>query len=335
MVTLQRRWLIGLACLLCAPWALSAVAHAQTGPGKPLQNYPTKPVRLVAPFPPGGGTDLLSRLLAVPIGESLGQPVIVDNRPGAGGVVGADIVARSEPDGHTLILVSGSYAATSAYRRKIPYDPVDGIQSIALLGTTGLLMTCHPSVPAAGMKELIAHARANPGKINYASVGIGSVNHLSHELFKLMAKIDIVHVPYKGAGPGLTALIGGEIQIGSFSLVPSIPHLRAGRLRALGITSAKRSALLPDVPAIAEAVPGYIVDHWYGMWGPKGIPAPIVTRWNKEVARVLTSEEMKRQLRGEGLETAGGPPSELHAVLKHAIGQWRKVIVEARIPQTE
>ena len=311
-----------------------AILLAATGGLAPAQAYPTKPIRLVAPFPPGGGTDLLSRIIGVPMSESLGQPVIVDNRPGAGGATGAEIVARAEPDGHTLILVSGSYAATSAYR-KTSYDPVNGIQPIILIGTTGLLMTVHASVPANGVKEFIAHARVNAGKLNYGSVGVGSVNHLSHELFKLMAKVNIVHVPYKGAGPGLAALTGGEVQVGMFSLVPSMPHVRAGRLKALGVTSAKRSAILPDVAAIAESVPGYVVNHWYGMWGPKGIPAPIVARWNKEVARLLNAEDMKKQMRGEGLEPAGGPPDELRAQIKDAVGQWNKVIAEARIARTD
>jgi len=301
-----------------------SLTHAQT--------YPSKPVRLIAPFPPGGGTDLLSRVLAVPISESIGQPVVVDNRPGAGGSLGAEIAVRAAPDGHPLILVSGSYAATSAFR-KLPYDPVDGIEPISLIGRTGLLMTVHPKVPAKGVKELIAYARANPGKLNYASVGVGAVNHLSQELFNLMAKVNIVHVPYKGAGPGLVGLVSGEIQLATFSLVPTIPHIRAGRLRALGITSAKRTSLLPDLPTIAEALPGYVVNHWYGVWGPKGIPKPIVTRWNKEIAQVLHGEKIARQLRGEGLEPAGGPPEELYAVVKDAVETWRKVIVDARIPR--
>jgi tripartite-type tricarboxylate transporter receptor subunit TctC len=196
-------------------------------------------------------------------------------------------------------------------------------------------MTVHASVPVSGVKEFIAYAKANPGKLNYASVGIGAVNHLSHELFKLMAKVNIVHVPYKGAGPGLAALTGGEVQVGSFSLVPSMPHVRAGRIKALGITSAKRSPILPEVAPIADAVPGYVVNHWYGMWGPQGIPAPIVARWNKEVSRMLNADDMKKQMRGEGLDTAGGPPDELRAQIKDAVEQWRKVIVEARIPRTD
>ena len=320
-MTLHSRIALGIA-LLCS----AAGGFAQA--------YPTKPVRLVAPFPPGGGTDLLSRIIAAPMAESLGQPVIVDNRPGAGGATGAEIVARAEPDGHTLILVSGSYAATSAYRQT-SFDPVNGIQPIILLGTTGLLMSVHASVPASSVKEFIALAKASPGKLNYGSVGVGSVNHLSHELFKLMAKVNIVHVPYKGAGPGLAALTAGEVQVGMFSLVPSMPHVRAGRLKAIGVTNAKRSPILPDVAPIADTVPGYIVNHWYGMWGPKGMPASVTLRWNKDVARLLNADDMKKQMRGEGLDTAGGPPDELRAQIKQAVEQWSKVIVEARIPRTE
>ena len=317
------------------PWRLTgALAVILSAAAASAQTYPTKPIRLVAPFPPGGGTDLLSRIIAVPMSESLGQPVIVDNRPGAGGATGAEIVARAEPDGHTIILVSGSYAATSAYRQT-SFDPVNGIQPIIMLGTTGLLMTVHASVPASGVKEFIALAKASPGKLNYGSVGVGSVNHLSHELFKLLAKVNIVHVPYKGAGPGLAALTGGEVQVGMFSLVPSMSHVRAGRLKAIGITSAKRSPILPEVAPIADAVPGYVVNHWYGMWGPKGMPQAIVTRWNKDVARIMNGDEMKKQMRGEGLETAGGPPDELRRQIKDAVEQWRKVIAEARIPRTE
>jgi tripartite-type tricarboxylate transporter receptor subunit TctC len=298
------------------------------------QQYPTKPIRLIAPFAPGGGTDILSRLLAVPLSQTFGEPVVVDNRPGAGGAIGAEITVRAEPDGHTLILVSSSYCATSAYR-KLPYDPVNDIQPIILLGTVGLLMTVHPSVPAASVKEFIAHARANPGKLNYASVGVGSVNHLSHELFKQMTKVNIVHVPYKGGGPALAALVAGESQVTSVSAVPTLPHLRAGRLKALGITTPKRSALLPDVPAIGETVPGYEVTHWYGIWGPKGMRPAIVERWNKEVAKVMTTDEMKRQMQGEGLELAAGPPAELQRYVRNDVEKWRKVIKDGNIKRED
>jgi len=294
------------------------------------QGYPTKPIRMIAPFPPGGGTDLLSRLLAVPLAQTFGQPIIVDNRPGAGGAVGAETAARAEPDGHTLILVSASYCATAAYQ-KTSYDPIDGIQPIILLGTVGLLMTVHPSVPAANVKELIAHVRANPGRLNYASVGIGAVGHLAVELFKQMAKVDLVHVPYKGGGPALQAVIAGEAQFTAVSAVPTLPHLRAGRLKALGITTQKRSPLLPEVPPVSDTVPGFEVTHWYGIWGPKGLPPAIVERWNKEVAKAMSSDDMKRQMQNEGLELAAGPPGQLKEYIRKDVEKWRRVIRDGNI----
>ncbi len=309
---------------------IGAILVCAAAPNTLAQAYPSRPIRLIAPFPPGGGTDILSRIIAAPVSESLGQTVVVDNRPGAGGTIGAEIVVRAEPDGHTLILVSSSYCATAAYR-ELPYDPLKDIQPIILIGTTGLLMTVHPAVPAKSVREFIDYATANPGKLNYASVGLGAVNHLSHELFKRMANVSIVHVPYKGGGPALNAVIGGEVQLTSVSMVPTIPHLRTGRLRAIGITTSRRSAVLPDVPSISETVPGYEVAHWYGMWGPKGMPKAIVARWNKEVAKVLLTDEMKRQMRSEGLEPAAGPPDEFLEAITRDVEKWRRVIREAAI----
>src|SRR5688500_5972826 len=228
------------------------------------QKYPNRPVRLISPFAPGGGTDILSRVLAVPLTESFGHPVVVDNRPGAGGAMGAELAARAEPDGYTFVTVSSSYTATAAYH-KVPYDPVDGIQPVVLLGTTGLLLQVHPSVPAKSVKELIDHAKANPGKLNYASVGVGSVVHLGLEQLKLQTGMNMVHLPYKGGAPALLAVVAGEAQLTAISMVPSLPHVRAGRLRALGITTPKRSSLLPDVPPISDTVPGFEITHWYGI----------------------------------------------------------------------
>ena len=292
--------------------------------------YPTKPIRLVAPFPPGGGTDLLGRVIAVPVGERLGQTVVVDNRPGAGGALGAEIVANAAPDGYTLVMVSSSYAATSAFG-KPSYDPVDGIQPVVLIGTTGIVLSVHPSVPAKSVSEFLAHVKANPGKLNYASVGTGSVAHLLVELFKLETKTNFVHVAYKGGGPALAATIGGEVQITAISAVPSMPHIRAGRLRPLGVTTLKRLSILPDVPSIGDTVPGFEVVHWYAMWAPKGTPRAIVNRWNEEVARVLKSPQMVRQMGNEGLEAAGGPPQEFYDVNKSAVQKWRRVIKEAKL----
>ena len=299
-------------------------------PAASAQKYPTKPIRLISPFAPGGGTDILSRVIGPRISAVIGQPVVVDNRPGAGGALGAEITAKSEPDGYTLITVSSSYAATSAYH-KLTYDPVFGIQPVILLGTTGLLLVTHPSLPAKSVKELIDYAKNSPGKINYATVGVGSVTHLTHELLNLEAKINTVHIPFKGGAPALLGVVGNEAQITSISIVPTLPHLKSGRLRAIGISTIKRSALLPEVPSISETVPGFDVPHWYAIWGPKGIPKDIVALWNREVSRVLLTEEMTKQMRAEGLETAGGPPEQFFNVLKPTVERWRRVVKEAKI----
>ena len=308
----------------------SAVILSAGSPPIAAQKYPVKPMRLISPFAPGGGTDILSRLLAVPITEAFGQPVVVDNRPGAGGATGAEIVARAEPDGYTLVTVSSSYAATSAYG-KPSYDPINGIQPIILLGITGLVMTVHPSVPVKSVKELIDHAKANPRKLNYATVGAGSVTHLAHELFRLEAGMEIVHVPYKGGGPALTALVAGEVQLTMISMLPTIAHMKAGRVRALGLTSPKRSSIMPDVPTISETVPGFEVVHWYGIWGPKGIPRHIVMRWNEQVAKIMLTEDMKNKTKSEGLEAGGGPPEEFGELLRRDIEKWRRVVRDAKI----
>ncbi len=310
---------------LCA-----CVLFCAAAPASVAQKYPTKPIRLISPFAPGGGTDILSRVIGPRVSAVIGQPIVVDNRPGAGGALGAEITAKSEPDGYTFITVSSSYAATSAYH-KLSYDPIVGIQPIILLGTTGLLLVTHPSLPAKSVKELIDYAKNNPGKINYATVGVGSVTHLTHELLNLEAKINTVHIPFKGGAPALLGVIGNEAQISSISIVPTLPHLKGGRLRAIGITTAKRSPLLPEVPSIGETVPGFDVPHWYAIWGPKGIPRDIVALWNREVSKVLLTEEMTKQMRAEGLETAGGPPEQFLNVLKPTIERWRRVVKEAKI----
>jgi tripartite-type tricarboxylate transporter receptor subunit TctC len=294
------------------------------------QTYPTKPIRMISPFAPGGGTDLLGRMIAARVSESFGQQVVVDNRPGAGGSIGAEITVRSEPDGYTLIIVSATYAATSAYRPP-PYDPVNDIQAIIHLGTTGLLFTVNPSLPVKNISELIAHAKANPGKLNFATVGAGSNVHLAMELFKLMTKTNFVDVAYKGGGPAMTALVAGEIPVTAMSIVPSMPHVKSGRVRALAVTSAKRSSYLPDVPAVNETVAGYEASHWYGMWGPRRLPKPIVVRWNEAVAKVLLTEEAQNRLKAEGLEPGGGPPERFQQIVRNDIEKWRRVMREANI----
>jgi tripartite-type tricarboxylate transporter receptor subunit TctC len=285
---------------------------------------------MISPFSPGGGTDQLARLIGSKVSESLGQPVIVDNRPGAGGAIGAETTVRSEPDGYTLIIVSATYAASAAYHPP-PYDPIYDIQAISLIGTTGLLLTVHPSVPVKNVQELITYARANPTKLNFATVGAGSNVHLAMLLFNLMTKTNFVDVPYKGGGPAMTAIVGGEIQVTAMSIVPSMPHVKSGKVRSLAVTTAKRSSYLPDIPAVSETVPGYEASHWYAMWGPKSLPRPIVTRWNQEVSKVLATEDAKARMRAEGLEPGGGSPEQCQQVIRQDIEKWRRVIKEAKI----
>lgn len=301
----------------------AAGVHAQ-------DKYPTKPVHLLTPFAAGGGSDILARLIATPAFETFGQPVVVENRPGGGGTVGAGIVARSDPDGYTLIVVSGSYGANGALYN-LPYDSVTGITPIILIGTTPLVASTHPSVSIKSVKELIVYAKANPGKFNFGSSGIGSLDNLAVELFKQQTGVNLTLVPYKGSAPVMTALLSGEVDSSFSSLVPSMPHLKAGRLRAVAVTTPKRSRALPDVPTVGETVPGFDVTHWYGMWGPKGLPRDIVMRWNSEVARIIKTDVVQKWMAREGLEPAGGPPEEYRDRIKSDVEKWKKVVKEARI----
>jgi tripartite-type tricarboxylate transporter receptor subunit TctC len=294
------------------------------------QPYPNRPVRVVVPFPPGGGTDIMARVIGTRMAEALGQSFVIDNRPGAGGTIGMENAVRSNPDGYTLCVVNSNYSATAAIQ-KVPYDPVSDIQPILLFGETGLVLTVHPSLPAKSMKEFVAYARSHPGKLSYGSVGNGSITHFAFELLKLETKTDMLHVPYKGGSPALNAVIGGEVQATAIGGPATFPHVKAGRLRALGVTTPKRFAAVPDLPAIAETVPGYEANHWYGMWGPKGLPKAILARLNQEGAKVLQSDEMKRRLTEEGLEAAGTTPEDFHRVIKRDVEKWRRVVRETRI----
>jgi tripartite-type tricarboxylate transporter receptor subunit TctC len=314
-----------------ARWLLAAVALSLLATGVQAQSkYPVRPIRLLTPFAPGGGSDLLARLIGPQLTEVLGQPIVVDNRPGGGGTLGAGIAARAEPDGYTLILVSGSYGANGALH-DLPYDTVTGITPIILIGTTPLVLTLHPKMPIKSVKEFIDYANANPGKLNIASAGVGGLDHLAGELFKLHTRANYTVVPYKGSGPAMTALLSGEVSGSMTTLVTSIPRVKTGRLRAIGVTTAKRARAAPDVPSISETVPGYDVVHWYGIWGPKGLPKDIVMLWNREVAKVLRTPAVEKWLEDQGLERAGGPPEEYAERLRVDVAKWKKVVKEARI----
>jgi len=294
------------------------------------QNYPTRPIRLIVPFAPGGGTDIVARLIAQKTSESLGQTVVVDNRAGGGGTIGAETAVRANADGYTLIMVSGSYG-TNAAVYKLPYDPVNDIQPIVMIGESGYVVALHPSAQIKSVKELITHAKANPGKLNFASTGTGGITHLSTELFNLMADIRMTHVPYKGTGPALNDLLGGQIQLLFGSMPSTIPHVKAGRLRGIGVSTPKRTGALPDMPTVGETVTGYEVVIWWGILGPKGLSKDIVSLWNKEVAKVLQTDEMRSRMAGEGIEPVGGPPEQFLNAIRRDVETWKKVVKAGNI----
>jgi tripartite-type tricarboxylate transporter receptor subunit TctC len=256
--------------------------------------------------------------------------VVVDNRAGGGGTVGAELAVRAAPDGYTLAMVSGSYG-TNAALYKLPYDPVKDIQPIVLIGETGFVLAVHPTVPVKATKDLIAYNKANPGKLNYASTGTGGITHLASELFDLMAGTRMIHVPYKGTGPALNDVLGGQVQLIFGAAPATIPHARSGRLRAIGVTTAKRMTPLPDLPTIEETLPGYEAVLWYGMWGPRGLPRPIVALWNAEVGKSLDTEEMKKRLAADATENGGGTPERFVDVIRRDVEKWTRVVKAAKV----
>ncbi len=285
------------------------------------------------PFPPGGGNDILARSVGQRLAEALGQQIIVDNRGGAGGLIGAELAAKAVPDGYTIFLASiGNLAFMPALHAKLPYDPVRDFAPLTLLATSAFVMVVNPSLPAKSVKELIALARAKPGQINYGSSGQGSSLHLTGEIFKLATGTDLVHIPYKGSAPALTDLIAGQVQIMFGTMPPTLPHVKTGKLRALGVSGAKRSVAAPDVPTIAEAgVPGFEVLNWYGIVAPGKTPAAIVQRLNGELVKTLKAPEMIESLGTQGLEAAGGSPERFGVFIKSEMAKYAKVIKAAGI----
>lgn len=294
------------------------------------QPYPSKPVRILVGFAPGGGTDIMARLFSSRLSAEFGQQFISDNRSGAGGTIGQEIAARANPDGYTLITVAASYAANAALY-KLPYDPVKGIAPIGIMVTGPLILTVHPTVQAASLREFIALARAKPGAIAFGSSGNGSFSHLTAELFRQMSGTNMVHVPYKSAGPVLVDLLGGQIQMFFGSGPSSAAHIRAGRLRGLGVTTAKRSPALPDLHAIGEQLPGYSSDFWFGMWAPAGTPKPVITQINQAILRILKQPEVLERLRTDGQEPVGSTPEEFARMVARDIATWTKVVKAGNI----
>jgi tripartite-type tricarboxylate transporter receptor subunit TctC len=293
--------------------------------------YPTKPVRIVAPFAPGGGTDFIARLIAQRLSGRLGQQFIVENKPGAGGNLGAELAVKSAPDGYTLLLISGSYTVNPSLY-KLSFDPVNDISAIIQLSQGPFVIAVHPSLPARTLKELIDAAKQEPGKLSYGSSGSGSITHLAAELFLDMAGAKIVHVPYKGTGPALNDTIAGNVQVIFGSVSTTLQFIKSGRLRGLAVTTAKRIPAAPELPTVAEAgIPGYEVVLWHGLIGPGGIPRTVLDRLNREANLALQAKDMETLLATDGVAPAGGSPEQFLAVIRGDIERWRKVVQQANV----
>ena len=312
-----------LAAIFLTALLAGAAAHAQ--------NFPAKPIRVVNPAAPGGNSDIFFRLLSPKMTELLGQSVVIDYRPGAGGTVGADIIAKSAPDGYTTGIVAGSFMINPSLMRKLPYDTVRDFTPLGLIVDVPIAVVVHPSLPVHSMKELVALARARPGQLNYSSSGPGTVGHLSGELLRSLTKIDIVHIPYKGIGPGIIDLIAGNVQL-SFASVPVVlPHVRSGRLRLIAQGGAKRAASLPDVPTVAEIVPGFVVSSGFSFVGPAGMPRRIVEKLNDALAKAVHDPANRKALLERGAEPIGNSVAEHAAFIKSEIEKWHKVVKTAGI----
>ena len=298
----------------------SAVAGA-------AQDSSGKTLRIIVPFSPGGGTDIVARLLAKAFADMSGQPAIVENRAGAAGVIGSEIVAKSAPDGHTLLLNVNAHAANHTLYPKLPYDTLKDFAAVVLVGSTPSVLIAHPSLPAKTAKQFVALAKARPNQIAYASTGTGGAAYLAAELFKLLTQVQMLHVPYKGAGPALIGLMSGETQAMIVALPPTVPYVRQGRVRALGVASAKRAALTPDIPTLIEAgIPGMEFDTWYGLFAPSGGSREVIVRLNASVNKALASAEFKEQFGRQGIEPAGGTPEQFEKFFRSEVEKLAKVI---------
>ena len=318
---------------LKAPALAAGIVIAVAAHGALSQPYPHKPVRVLVPFPAGAGVDIVARLIGQPLAELWGQPVVADNRPGAGGTIACELAAKAAPDGHTLLIgnLSTLAMAPSLYQ-KVNYDPVRSFAPVTLVNTSANVLVVHPAVPATSTQALIALAKARPGQINYASVGSGTSPHLAAELFKSMAGVDLVHVPYKGSPQALTDLLGGQTQLMFASLVAALPHIRQGRLRALGVTALQRAAVLPEEPTISEAgLTGYDVAVWMGVVAPAGTPPAVIGQLNRQIAAILQVPAIRDRLSAQGLEAFTNSPAEFAAYIAAEVRKWAGIIRRAGV----
>ena len=308
------------------------VAGLISAPGALAQKYPEKAVRIVVPFAAGGGTDIIARIIAQKLAEEWGRNVVVDNRPGGGTVIGSELVARSTPDGYTLLLTANPHSSNPALVAKLPYDTARDFAAVTMTASAPLLLVVHPTLPARTVQELIAYAKARPNQLTYASSGNGGPQHLAGELFKYMAGVAMLHVPYKGGAPALTDLLGGQVQLSFASLLTSLPHIRAGKLRALGLTGSQRLEANPEIPTVAEAgVPGFEYLTWYGVFAPGGTPRPLIAKIQGDMTRALANPEVKERLARDGVQAVGNKPDEFDAFVKKEIEKVTKLVRMAGI----
>lgn len=313
---------LGAFCVIMVAGGFSSNAAAASGPG-----YPNRPVRIVVPFGAGGGADVVTRFVAQRMTSSLGTPVVVDNRPGAGGLLGTQIVATAAPDGYTLVEASATTLAVLPVMTRAPYDPIKDLAPITVLGVQPHVILVHPSVPVTSLQELIAHAKSRPGVVNYGSSGNGGPNHLGTELFKLEAGIQMTHIPYKGNGPALVDLLGGQIQVSILTVAPSLPHIKTGKLRPLAATSPTRLPVLPDLPTVAElGFPGYEVRSWYGLLAPARTPPSVIAKLHQVIASILKQPDVVEGLRNQGVEPIGNTPDEFAAYIRSEMNRWGRVV---------
>jgi tripartite-type tricarboxylate transporter receptor subunit TctC len=291
------------------------------------QSYPSRPIRFIVPFPPGGGNDIVGRIVAAKLSENLGQQVVVDNRGGAGGTIGSDITAKAPPDGYTLLVNNISLAVNHTLFTRLPYDTLKDLAPVTLIGRQPNIVVIHPALPAKSVRELLALARAKPGELTYGSGGIGTASHLATEMLKLMTKTEMVHVPYKGLGPALTDLMGGRLQLIVSTMASALPPMKAGKLRPLAVTTARRSSFFPELPTMDEAgVKGYEFSTWYGLLVPAGTPRAIVDKVNAETRKALAAPIVMEQFTGQGLEPGSSTPQEFGAYLRSEVAKWGKVV---------
>jgi tripartite-type tricarboxylate transporter receptor subunit TctC len=322
---------LSLKAMLLALTVACSVTPAASAATVAADKYPTKPIRLITPFVPGAGTDITARAVAAKLTERWGQQVIVDNRPGAAGTIGVELTATAVPDGYTLCLISASHAVNAATNPKLPYDLTKDLQAISQATSLFYVMYVNPSVPAKSTQELITYAKANPGKLSFGSSGTGGLQHLAGEMFNYLAGVKMVHVPYKGGAAAIADALAGNIQVGFGTLLSSRAHYKAGRLRPLGITAAKRSSTAPELPTIAESLPGYEVDQWYGMVTSAKVPRPIVDKLAVGIAEGVKSPETAQRLSAEGSLPVGSTPDQFSAHIRSEITKWRKLVRDAKL----